>query len=251
MNKNLLFLALALTLTATEVLPAAHKTKHDEHFGADEQDPRDTKRKPIEESNDEDFTPECLFDAVLNDDIEYLRTILRANPGIDVNVRHPETGDTPLHIAADMGYDDIVAALLAMPRIDVNARSRDEATPLDAAANNGKADTIRLLIAAHSIIVNTRDAYSDTPLHTAASRGNKDAVDELLEAANIEIDAQTESGNTALHIAAKAGYDNIVKSLLRKTANRFIRNNQGQIPFDVATIESIRRRLNTNIAPSA
>ncbi|KAF4928951.1 Ankyrin-3 [Colletotrichum viniferum] len=93
---------------------------------------------------------------------------------------------TALHIAAAVGYRQLVSALI----------------------QNGHEDEI-----------NKRDELTNTPLHFAAYIGRPNTVDELLKrGANID-DGIDIGQETPLHMAANAGHVKIMNKLIQKGAN--------------------------------
>jgi ankyrin repeat protein len=109
-----------------------------------------------------------------------------------------ENGETPLYIAAQEGYVEIVKLLL------------------DAGADKDKADEDDL-----------------TPLHIAAALGHSRIVMWLIEA-GADKDKDNDNGETPLYIAAEVGHDRIIKLLLDSGANKNKADNNGLTPLYVA-----------------
>ena len=65
--------------------------------------------------------------------------------GADVNCREPGSGSTPLVVAAEMGHDAIVRALLDAGA-DTDLAANDGATPLHIAADSGHDAIVRALL---------------------------------------------------------------------------------------------------------
>jgi len=74
-----------------------------------------------------------------------------------------------------------------------------------------------------------------TPLHWAARGGHIECVARLLAADNVEVNAQNKMGDTALHGAAWKGETQVTTMLLEKGAHTNIKNNDGDIPYDLAS----------------
>ncbi|KAM9302332.1 protein phosphatase 1 regulatory subunit 12A-like [Gastrophryne carolinensis] len=66
------------------------------------------------------------------------------NNGKCEDIRHPNTGATPLHVAAAKGYSEVIKLLLQLG-FDVDSRDFDGWTPLHAAAHWGQKDACQLL----------------------------------------------------------------------------------------------------------
>ncbi|MBT5533613.1 acyltransferase family protein, partial [Candidatus Poribacteria bacterium] len=89
--------------------------------------------------------PVDIWSAAQRGDVDAVEALLDA--GTDVDGRHPESGGTPLAIAALFDQTDVVALLLRRGA-DVDARGGDGATALHAAAFFGRAGAAELLIEA-------------------------------------------------------------------------------------------------------
>ncbi len=98
------------------------------------------------------------------------------NKGADVNIKNGD-GKTPLHIAVEKNYEDIVRLLLQK-----------------------NAD------------LNTKDNNGNTPLHIAVKNGNYFVVKELLRA-GADKNIKNNEGKTALDIAKELGDDEIIDLL--------------------------------------
>jgi len=96
-------------------------------------------------------------------DIVKISDMLKDNPKL-VYCRN-KMGNTPLHLAMNMGYIDIVKLLLAKGA-DVNARDSYSSTPLHYAAKSGRKDIAELLLA-KGAEVNAKDRDGQTPLSRA------------------------------------------------------------------------------------
>jgi|GEM_PF-2242482 ankyrin repeat protein len=97
--------------------------------------------------------------------------LLRANPGIDVNIRD-NNGRTALMLAAVGGHREVVDRLLQVRGIDVNMPTR----------------------------------IGETALMQAAERGHGEVVDRLLLVPGIDVDVRNNQGQTALDLARANGY---------------------------------------------
>jgi ankyrin repeat protein len=148
------------------------------------------------------------------DDIVKVKKLLKK--GIDPNVRNPESGVTPLGIAAERGHTEIMKALLAAKAL-VNVTTIDMLTPLHISCQLGKLEAARLLIDAKAE-VNTLSAKhvpcGTTPLVAATIRNSLPTMRILIEAhADVNLAQDGSSGN-ALHLAAQLGHPTALKELL-------------------------------------
>ncbi len=123
--------------------------------------------------------------------------------GADVN-RRDGLQMTPLVVAAELGAEDAVTALLAAGA-DVDAAG-PIGTPLHRAAFHGRTTLVRLLLDAGAdpeAVVRDR-----TALHLAATTGQVDAA-ALLVARGANVDARDGRGRTPLVTALGAGHDRV------------------------------------------
>jgi len=114
---------------------------------------------------------EQLFEAVLSNRVDRVRSILSSHPHLDVTRTW-----TVLHQACDSGHLELVAALLSFPQINVNQPSSYGATPFYYACEGGKPDLIRLLLRDLRVDVNAPDVEGQTPLWRACRYGRKDLL---------------------------------------------------------------------------
>ena len=84
-----------------------------------------------------------LFDAIKNNDLPEVKTLLESNPGL-LSIRD-ESGNTPLHLAVRQKETETVSYLLGKGA-DVNSVNRNLQSPLHFAASLGSADIAKLLI---------------------------------------------------------------------------------------------------------
>jgi ankyrin repeat protein len=139
---------------------------------------------------------------------------------------------SPLHLAAQHGYTEAAALLLAN-KADVNIRNRPGMTPLHFAVERGNRDVVKLLLA-NKADINARDNEGKTPLHTAVRQRRKDMVI-LLLANKADINARNNRGWTPLHIAVNTGRnEDIAALLLIKKADVSAQDNGGLTPLHLA-----------------
>lgn len=206
---------------------------------------------------DEDWGRTALHFAVLvgREDTETALWLIHRllESGADPN---PATGETPLHLAAELG-DGILAAALLEALADVNAVDGRGRTALHIAAESpGRFAVVEALLAAGAD-VDHRGATGETPLHSAMSgnRGRFDltsvfVLDPLaprppwqppenpavaaLVGAGADLDARGPAGETALHRAAAQGQAHHVAVLLDGGAAVDARNEGGATPLHLA-----------------
>jgi ankyrin repeat protein len=210
-----------------------------------------------------------IHEAVQKGDLETIRTLLAANPGL-INAQTVLVGEwwlngTPLHWGACAGRKDVVELLLDH-HADVNARAQiTQATPLHCAAGFGRTEVAELLLARGSA-VEVQDKDQNTPLHMAAGNHDKALIEllladqprifekdkegkmqqrvvmawdvrgvvELLLASKAEVDARNRQGRTPLHMAAEFGNTSVIELLLSHGADIEARDKKRKTPLAVA-----------------
>ncbi len=153
----------------------------------------------------------ALFNAVLEDDIPKLKSLIDAK--VELNVRSVDD-ITPLTAATILNQPEVVRILLDAGA-DVNAKDITGWTALiHSASANSNIEIARALIKARSDI-NARGIHGNTALIMAALKGNIAFVKALVEAgADLNVSADIEGENsTALVIAEKKGHGDIVEFL--------------------------------------
>lgn len=148
--------------------------------------------------------------------------------GFDPNQRD-DKGQVPLFVALRSESRQAVAALLAHPKIDIDAVNAHGETPVMMAALRGDLALTRQLLDRGARV--TREGW--TPLHYAAS-GPDPQVVELLLARGAPIDARSPNGTTPLMMAARYGAIDAADLLARRGADRVVRNDRGLNAADFA-----------------
>jgi ankyrin repeat protein len=162
---------------------------------------------------------EDFFVAVLRDDADAITALLRR--GFDPDTRDPK-GQVGLTLALQNGSNKAFAALLAWPKINVEARNAQDESPLMMAALKGNLEAVRALLARDADVNKT----GWTPLHYAASAGSSQhlAIIALLLENHAYIDATSPNGTTPLMMAAQYGSTEAVQLLLDEGADPTLRN---------------------------
>ena len=151
-------------------------------------------------------------------------------------------GDTPLHVAAKAGREDVLDTLLAA-KANINAKNDQSAMPLHHAASytripsrcwltiTGLSSILLILrrmrgkrvvelLLANKANVNAATRRGWTPLHEAAVKGHKDVVEVLLaNGANVHTKLRDNDKQTPLHLAAELGRTAVVQLLLNNKAD--------------------------------
>jgi ankyrin repeat protein len=153
---------------------------------------------------------EIAFQAARDGDLKTLAAYLDA----DRPINEPNSrGDTLLIVAAYNGQEEAVAALLARPKVEVDARNKMGLTALAGAAFKGHAGIAKKLLKAGAN-PNSTSGIGQTALMFAALAGKTEVVRVLLDA-GADPKATDKLGNTALSLARVQGADEVV-ALLEK-----------------------------------
>eukprot|EP00041_Stephanoeca_diplocostata_P026116 m.696919 g.696919 ORF g.696919 m.696919 type:complete len:1378 (+) comp22896_c0_seq10:444-4577(+) len=164
-----------------------------------------------------------LFDAAAIGDIVEVDRLLELNADASY---FGWGGDTPLHIAAQHGHNEVMQLLVSRGNAVNVAAKHYGNTPLHTAALKGHVAAVQILLEGNAN-VNAQDAYrKNTPLHNAALNGHLDIVRLLLENKG-DLFISTKGGALPLHKAAHKGHGAVVACLLRHNADSMARDNDG------------------------
>ena len=153
--------------------------------------------------------------------------------GADCNAKD-EDGVTPLHRAAAANAAELVD-LLVKAGADKNAFNGEYETPLCIAAMSNSLEALRALLE-HKALTE-QDCENDRvgfPLHKAASNGHVVAVRMLLDHGAAINSYPKNRKTTALHDATRAGHLEVVQELVRRGADKEVRNFNGWTPLFMA-----------------
>jgi uncharacterized protein len=169
---------------------------------------------------------EDFFRAVQSDDASTVTALVKR--GFDPNTRDPK-GENALYLALREPSLKVVAALLAAPKTDVDARNKADESPLMLAALRGHTSIAQALIDKGADVNKT----GWTPLHYASTSGHVEIIRLLLEN-HAYIDAESPNKTTPLMMAAHYGTPSAVKLLLEEGADPMLKNDQGLSAIDFA-----------------
>lgn len=185
-----------------------------------------------------------------------------------LNSTDPDDNTTPLFVAALVNNVEMCKFLLSFKEIAANIASSDSVTPLTIAVNGGYSDIVNVLIS-HTIdsdygqkdqhgnpipclrapwyraiwlghmdiaktlltLLDFQVPYATKPLHVAIMNNQPEMVKMLLEHSNTDVNAQDENGRTALFLAADLNNVPLAQLLLDNKANVNTFNHQDQTPL--------------------
>ena len=163
--------------------------------------------------------------------VNWQTAVLADVANADLSSRHPETGETVLHLAARYGTPEVVAALIAKGARVAN-RDKDGATALHAAVKSSNVGALAVL--SKEIDINTRDKDGDTVLHYWAEYSGNRAILDALLTAGAKISSRNKGGNVPLHYAVLTNQQQAVLLLLENGADAGIPNAKGKTPLALA-----------------
>ena len=162
---------------------------------------------------------EDFFTAIKRDDARTIQQLLAR--GFDSNTLDPQR-QHGLLLAIREPSPKVVKALLAAPKLDLNALNDKGESPLMLAAFNGDLDLASQMIKQGADVNKT----GWTPLHYAATKGHLPLIRLFIEN-HAYIDAESPNGSTPLMMASMYGTSEAVKLLLDEGADASLRNQQG------------------------
>lgn len=168
-----------------------------------------------------------FFRAVNTDNARTVNELLAK--GFDPNTRST-SGQVALYLALGENFSPKVAdALLTSPALDVNAANAVGETPLMMAAMHGRLDWANKLLARGAAV--QKPGWS--PLHYAATGPNIQVLTLLLDR-GADINSRAPNGSTPLMMAARYGAEDNVKLLVKRGADKELRNDRNLSALDMA-----------------
>ncbi|CAJ1080834.1 SH3 and multiple ankyrin repeat domains protein 1-like isoform X2 [Xyrichtys novacula] len=208
--------------------------------------------------------------------------------GLDPNFHDPDSGETPLSVAAQSGLSVEGIRALVQGGAHLDFRSRDGLTAVHKAvraqnhagllallslgASPNYKDRCGLTPLYHTVLTGGDTSCCETLLYYRARLGTRDenGWDESHQACQngfaqhlehllfygADTSSQNASGNTALHISALYNKESCVRVLLYRGANKEAKNKHGQTPFQLAVLsghfelgEIIKNHKDSDVVP--
>lgn len=126
--------------------------------------------------------------------------------------------------------EDLTKLITAYANID--AKNKFGMTPLHIAADGGYNKIVELLLKENANINALEDNNNYTPLMIAVEKNNPSLVQYFIDE-GADLNLQDNEGNTALHIAFENGYNEIADKLIAQKANQNILNSNKQTAEDI------------------
>ncbi|XP_075665020.1 protein ACCELERATED CELL DEATH 6-like [Castanea sativa] len=155
--------------------------------------------------------------------------------------------NTLLHVAASLGHDQIVEAILSKQQCQQELLSATNSTgdlPLHVAANAGHLPIVVQFLGRpcrkHQELLKAQNSNGDLPLHLAANAGHLSIVQHLVKSHLYQelLMVKNSNGDLPLHVAANAGHLSIVQQLVEPSHQcrelLMAKNSNGDHPLHVA-----------------
>ncbi|MFP4498421.1 MAG: ankyrin repeat domain-containing protein [Vulcanimicrobiota bacterium] len=170
-----------------------------------------------------------LMTAIKNKNEEIINLLLEY--GVEIDVKNPETGATPLHNSIAFNLKRTVIKLLEK-NPDINTRDNKGRTPLHWASYAGLTEIMELLISKGADLEATEES-GKTPLHEASKKGMLDAMKLLIDK-GANISAEDSDKSRPIHLAVQEGKTRAVELLINSGADVNAKNKNEQTPLSLA-----------------
>lgn len=164
---------------------------------------------------------DALWQAIENNDQTAADKFLELNDVEAQNMYDPQ-GQTMLHMAALLGYHEMLMILIERTGAKPDMVNAQLATPLHLACKNNKEHVVKFLIGC-GVDVNIQDEHGQTPLLICCIHGHKEIVSMLIEASisgqltePLEMNLANHQGLTPLNCASIKGDIETVKFLVQR-----------------------------------
>ncbi|GFF53658.1 putative oxysterol binding protein [Aspergillus lentulus] len=170
--------------------------------------------------------------------------VLSLGDDLDINARDRD-GNTPLHLAAQLGRGPLVRELLNRPTVNDSIVNYRGQTALDVARNP---EIFQQLQLARSLFIDSKTQE----IQSLVYQGDYDNLERVLEEPRVEgildvnsLDLVTDpttaqSGGTLLHEGARKKDTRLIQVLLMHGADPFRRDKKGRLPQDVTKDDKTR-----------
>lgn len=177
-------------------------------------------------------------------ELQVVEYVLSTGDDIDINARDRD-GNTPLHLAAQLGRGPIVRQLLDRPDINDSLVNYRGQTPLDVARTP---EIFQQLQLARSLFIDKKTKE----IQELVVQGDYEKLEKLLEEPRVEgtLDvnspdlvtdsATAQTGGTLLHEGARKKDTKLIQILLMHGADPFRRDRKGKLPQDVTKDDRTR-----------
>ncbi len=142
---------------------------------------------------------------------------------------YPSDGSTPLILAAQRGFEDLVKLLATKETLNmVSDNASGNISALSIAAQNGHTGIVKILVEMGAKIHNS--GTQEAALRQAAQNGHFSIVEYLVQK-GADVNVHDAERRTPLHMAALGGHTKIVHYLLQHGAEKDAVSDKGAIPL--------------------
>ena len=150
-------------------------------------------------------------------------------------------GNTPLHIACENGNVNVVKFLIDQGKCNKEVQNKEGMTPFLISCAAGSIPLLQYLISKAKVNLNATTFSGENALIIAYSFNKYNVIKYLIQKCGINKNSKDLNGNTLLHFAASQCNIEIINYLLKIGAKKYVKNNNGETPYDVIG------KLNKNI----
>ncbi|XP_031128686.1 ankyrin repeat-containing protein ITN1-like [Ipomoea triloba] len=172
-----------------------------------------------------------VLEVALKGDVASLKKLLEEDPLIlERCMVSVYSNDTPLHVAAMLGYEDFANEILRRKPELAKELNSNQSSPLHLAAAMGHAGVVRALLLVDRGMLKGRDRDGLTPFHLAAVKGRVEVLKEMMSDDDGEICSSELSevmamdgeklGESILQMCVKYGQLEALKLLVEMIADR-------------------------------
>ncbi|XP_074653934.1 E3 ubiquitin-protein ligase MIB2-like [Tubulanus polymorphus] len=178
---------------------------------------------------------ECssLHVAVNKQHAKCVKVLLKHNA--DVNIQD-SYGDTALHDAICKENKDIVEQLITYENIDLALTNNRGFNGVHHAALKGNNHALQLILA-KTDLSNVKKDDGFAALHLAALNGHKDVAETLIDVGHANMEIKNNRQQTPLLLAASQGHATLVDLLIKKGANMYAVDEDGDTCLHLAVVK--------------
>ena len=180
-----------------------------------------------------------LHIAAKNSDVLIITCLILHNADVDIKNKKD---DTPLHVACQYGNLKVVKKLCEYGA-DVNSINKAGNMPIHTAALYNNYNIVKYLVEERNVNKEQENEYGSTALQVASRANCYETVQFLINVMKCDINSCDNVGNTSLHKAVEEGNTTIIEFLLKKGANKGIKNKNGKIPSELAEKRALKKLL--------
>ena len=180
----------------------------------------------------------CLMSNVSGRNSQMFRWLKKNNPKLNLQ---DQNGLVALHLAARIGFEEMVDVLLKENELQVDIGDSMGFTPFFLACQHGHLKAVKKLVAHPAVDINAQSFQGRAPFHAACMFDHYDIVVFLLSQKRkspkkiIKPNIKNSVGRGSIHFAASEGHYRIVELLLAQKGIEIYADKNGLYPIELAT----------------